>query len=554
MSDLLNSASLVMIPSGYKEDVVYSQIPTDGSGDLTFTRASNGTRVNSAGLVEVTPWNLLLNTDTFSSWNLEGGTLTSGFTAPDGSLTAYKYVQIPGGGLYSGSGGVTADVKCAQVWIKSVSGGSITVNLSDGAAFFGTLNVTGEWQLFTAPYTANSRIGLYLYGISNAQGIYVWHPQVNIGSTAKPYFPTTDRLNVPRLTYQNGGGGCPSLLLEKQSTNYARKNNDLVDWGIVNSGSLTKNLNAATSPDGTTNAINLVPNTANSAKMIYDNLTTQSSGGNFTMSCYAKANGYSKFGVRESATVGYYATFNLSTGTVIDNGGNTASIESVGNGWYRCIVSVVYSGTVNLGLLPLDDSYTSGQPLSYSYTGDGTKGVLVYGPQLEVSSSYATSLISTAGVASATRVADDCGKSSISSLIGQTEGVLFVDLKNPSGGDIASFGLNSSNTIYIIGDYNNSWGAGIIANSVNYAFTTVSNSASRIKIALAYKSGDSVLYINGVQVQQITSSFSFSASLSAVRFLPSAFYFSGPQCATYNQIAIFKTRLTNAELASLTTI
>jgi hypothetical protein len=53
MSDLLNSASLVMIPSGYKEDVVYSQIPTDGNGDLSFTRASNGTRINSAGLVEV---------------------------------------------------------------------------------------------------------------------------------------------------------------------------------------------------------------------------------------------------------------------------------------------------------------------------------------------------------------------------------------------------------------------------------------------------------------------------------------------------------------------
>jgi hypothetical protein len=27
--------------------------PTDGSGDLSFTRASNGTRINSAGLVEV---------------------------------------------------------------------------------------------------------------------------------------------------------------------------------------------------------------------------------------------------------------------------------------------------------------------------------------------------------------------------------------------------------------------------------------------------------------------------------------------------------------------
>jgi hypothetical protein len=48
MSNLLEQASLVLIPSGYKEDVVYSQIPLDGAGDLSFSRASNGTRVNSA--------------------------------------------------------------------------------------------------------------------------------------------------------------------------------------------------------------------------------------------------------------------------------------------------------------------------------------------------------------------------------------------------------------------------------------------------------------------------------------------------------------------------
>ncbi|MGA0081580.1 MAG: hypothetical protein ACO3IT_07435, partial [Ilumatobacteraceae bacterium] len=67
MSDLLNQASLVYIPSGYKEDTAYSVIPTDGSGDLTFTRASDGTRVNSAGLVENVPWNLVEQSNTFST-------------------------------------------------------------------------------------------------------------------------------------------------------------------------------------------------------------------------------------------------------------------------------------------------------------------------------------------------------------------------------------------------------------------------------------------------------------------------------------------------------
>jgi len=84
MSDLLNSASLVMIPSGYKEDVVYSQIPTDGSGDLSFTRASNGTRVNSAGLVEVVPWNLALQSETFdnASWVKSNSTITANNPLP----------------------------------------------------------------------------------------------------------------------------------------------------------------------------------------------------------------------------------------------------------------------------------------------------------------------------------------------------------------------------------------------------------------------------------------------------------------------------------------
>ena len=88
---------------------------------------------------------------------------------------------------------------------------------------------------------------------------YAWGAQSNIGSTAKPYFPTTDRLNVPRLTYQNGGGGCPSLLLEKQSTNVNENSNNFVlgttqtyDWYDFNNK--TPVANQGTSPDGTNNA------------------------------------------------------------------------------------------------------------------------------------------------------------------------------------------------------------------------------------------------------------------------------------------------------------
>ena len=108
MSDLLNQASLVMVPSGYKEDTVYSVVPSDGSGDMAFSRASNGTRVNSAGLVEVCPWNEAQQSNTFgtSPWSntLDTGatlTYTANYgTAPDGTSTAGRLQMALNGSNY----------------------------------------------------------------------------------------------------------------------------------------------------------------------------------------------------------------------------------------------------------------------------------------------------------------------------------------------------------------------------------------------------------------------------------------------------------------------
>ena len=556
-----------MIPSGYKEDVVYSQIPTSGAGDLSFTRASNGTRINSAGLVEVTPWNLLSDTDTFSSWNLEGGTLTSGQTDPNGGSTAYKYVQVPGGGLYSGSGGVTADVKCAQVWIKSVSGGSITCNIGDGAAGFGTLNVTGTWQLFTAPYTVNSRIAIYLYSISNASGIYVWHPQVNIGSTAKPYFPTTDRLNVPRLTYQNGGGGCPSLLLEKQSTNLATYSEqfDNASWSKT---AVTLTANATNSPDGTTNATSIIPTTANvNNHRVFE--TNSHSVATASYSIFVKPNGYYRVALRESGTTGAAIGFDLLNETIIttfSTGGCTTSggkIENMGNGWYRVsgVFSFASATAQNLGLYIVSSSWTSGDPESVAWAGNGTSGVYLYGAQFEASS-YPTTYIPTTS-SSATRVADACSKTGISSLIGQTEGTMFVDVDfthivSANNEYLAQILQDSSNRILLYRSSASSEIGVVVLRSGGSVFTNVSSVSTntRHKIAIAYKSGDLAFYIDGVQIATNTTTFSAFSSLS--EFDLGNNNTSGTPAELgdyeYNEAILFPTRLTNAELASLTTI
>lgn len=51
-SAILQQASLLLIPSGYKGGKLYSEIPTNGNGDLTWTRGSTAIRTNSSGLLE----------------------------------------------------------------------------------------------------------------------------------------------------------------------------------------------------------------------------------------------------------------------------------------------------------------------------------------------------------------------------------------------------------------------------------------------------------------------------------------------------------------------
>jgi hypothetical protein len=157
-------------------------------GDLSFTRASSATRVNSAGLIEEVRTNLLLQY-TFSCY-------------------------------YKGIAGETT-----YMYFLSSSGGT---SVSKKITF------TGEWQRESITFTAGSASNFtYIVdtrqGTSTATDFEVWGGQLEVSDFgATDYIPTTTTAvsvgmtaNVPRLTYQNGGGGCPSLLLEPQRTNLA---------------------------------------------------------------------------------------------------------------------------------------------------------------------------------------------------------------------------------------------------------------------------------------------------------------------------------------------
>ena len=572
MSDLLNSASLVMIPSGYKEDIVYSEIPTNGNGDLSFTRASNGTRVNSAGLVEDVPWNLAEQSNTFSNaiWGLSDATVTGSQSGYDGTNNAWKLQSSGGTGTYIVQGSFST-IRTQSIYAKAgttskfsiivggygngmqfdLSNGTIVTN-SNSSYFSGSITSVGNgWYYIVVTIQAIAPTYGYLVapqnlgggGISVGDYVFIQNSQVNLG-TAKPYFPTTDRLNVPRLTYQNGGGGCPSLLLEKQSTNLVLYSEQLDNaaWTKTN---VTITANDTTSPDGTQNADKITLDSSTNSKFLEQ---SESQNGTYTQSVYAKAGTHNFLQLLVGTDPTPYCNFDLINGTYSASG-CTASITSVGNGWFRCVMT--YTTTVGDTLyLFAVNSLSSSRASSTSSTGY----YYIWGFQVEASS-YPTSYIPTTS-SSATRVADACFKTGISSLIGQTSGTLFADFKvdnaNPSARIISVSDGTFANRIVLLED-------GLFIRVYVATASVVQTDISfgtwigRHKIALAYANNDLVVFLDGVLVATDTSISVPTCSAAQVGTFENNTD-ATPLQGTVNQAVIFPTRLTNAELASLTTI
>jgi hypothetical protein len=583
MSNLLSQASLVMIPSGYKEDVVYSQIPTNGNGDLSFTRASNGTRVNSAGLVEVCPWNLQTYSEDFSnaSWVKNNSPVMAYnvATAPNGTMTAdsiqsntasfYQSVVAPSLSIAPNST-VTLSIYIKKETSKTYFSGSYlyftggtqkltyflfdevngTINIvaPDQVSMVTSVESVGDWWRFIVTGTdtgGNTNLGYAFYGTLSQNGTTldtgigsvrtIWGAQLNIGSTAKPYFPTTDRLNVPRLTYQNGGGGCPSLLLEKQSTNELSYSEqfDNADWSVKDNLSVTAN--ATTSPDGTQNADKLVEDSSNSNHRVYRAIDGTSK----MFSFFAKPSGRSWVLVLCNNGNTWFDIGNGQLGTVAST--STATIENVGNGWYRC---AVYNTHASFGALI---GLTTGNNVT-SYQGDGTSGAFVWGAQMEASS-YPTSYIPTTS-SSATRVADACFKTGISSLIGGGVGTWFMDFEmvQGAGSDYPfAFDLSdgtTSNRLYLYwSEPAQTWNWGGVDTGITLPSTL------RKKVAVKYSSGTSKLFCNGSLISTLSLSTAFNRLDIGQRFSNTF-----PMDGKINQAYFLTTSLTDAECQALTTI
>ncbi len=231
----------------------------------------------------------------------------------------------------------------------------------------------------------------------------------------------------------------------------------------------------------------------------------------------------------------------------------SASIQNYGNGWYRCILTYTpgLSGNFNVQIRLADASGNT------SYTGTGTSGLYVFGAQLETGS-IATSYIPTT-TAAVTRGADVVTLSgAVSGCIGQTEGTIYAEFEyktNTAERRLIALSNGTASDRVMIWTLNNILYAQVEGNSVILANPI---SAGYHKVAFAYQqngvSGTLFASLDGGAVVSGTSA-AFPASLTDINIgkseatAISAFFWN----ANIRAAALYTPRLTNAELAALTT-
>lgn len=185
----------------------------------------------------------------------------------------------------------------------------------------------------------------------------------------------TADINEPRFEREG-------LLIEGQGTNSMLYSGDQnAAWWPKARCTTTPGFAA---PDGSNSATKLLPTSELGSHYISKTLPV-TTGGTYTLSYFVKAGEYTKCRLSFSGTLvpdGRSCDFDLVAGTMKPLGTTGApTITPLSNGWYRCSITsdvISENGTVNFNIWVLDENgNTSG------FSGDGVKGIYVWGAQLE---------------------------------------------------------------------------------------------------------------------------------------------------------------------------
>ena len=393
--------SLTNTPLGYRlaPSLDLSFAGSDAlSPAITFSRTSNATLTNSAGLVTYAPHNLLTFSEQFdnAAWTKTRISVSANAViAPDGTITADKLVEdttasashfttsasasFTSGTAYTLSAYAKAGERSQfgfnmQSTVAGVD--AALFNLATGSVIqngsFSSTSITpvgNGWYRCTGTITATGTASagvIVRLALDNAtsytgdgtSGIYIWGAQLELGSTATTYNPTTVK-NLLGFTehFDNAAWTKSSASIS------ATKVDDIY---------------------GQPFAQKLVPTVSATDARVQQSFTG-TAGAIYTLTAYAKAGEfsgarlYADDGASNLASVFY----NLTTGAVTSGpstsgtwtGASTTSTD-VGNGWWR--ISLTWTAT---GAAP------TRYQVRCTNTGDGTSGIYIFGAQLSDSAS-----------------------------------------------------------------------------------------------------------------------------------------------------------------------
>ncbi len=358
---------------------------------INFSRTSNATVTRANGTIGFAPMNLLTFSEQFdnAAWAKTTTTVTANvIAAPDGTTTADTLTASGANSTTLQTYTAVAQPYTFSVWIRRRTGTG-TVQITADGTTYSAVTLTSAFTRFetTITPTAGSRTaGIRI--VTSGDAVDVWGADLEIGSTATTYNPTTVK-NLLGFTesFDNAAWTKSNSFVQSNLLTYSEAF-DNAAWTKTNS---TITANDTLAPNGYQTADALVEAATSSTHLVASG-GFGSGANNFTASVYLKAN-TRNFGfitlfsdngsnrhtiVVDLLTAAITTTASSGTPIVVNS-----SATSVGNGWVRASITLtntsglcyLLSGISNVGL----PAYSGVIP---SYTGDGTSGIYIWGAQL----------------------------------------------------------------------------------------------------------------------------------------------------------------------------